>query len=47
VYALLEVTDSCVQAQATDPGLVWRGTGVSYVERKLKKYLHPTYDEPD
>jgi hypothetical protein len=47
VKALLEITDSCVQAVANDPGLVWRGTGVSYVERKLKKYLHPTYDEPE
>jgi hypothetical protein len=46
IDGLLEVTDSCVQGFASDPGLLWRSLGISYVESKLRKYLHPTYGEP-
>ncbi len=47
IRALLDVSDSCVRGTAADPGWLWRSPGTSYVEPKLKKYLHPTYDEPD
>jgi len=46
IHALFEVSDSAVFAVARDPGWFWRAHAHSYVERMLKKYLHPTYQEP-
>lgn len=42
----LEVKDGEVGGEATDPGFLWRGMAHKYVEGKLKKYMHPNYDEP-
>lgn len=39
------VSDHEVKAQTSDPGSFFRGAAVDYVRRKLKKYLHPTYQE--
>ncbi len=46
IKALFEVTDDGVVCRSKDPGMVWRSKGAQYVENKLKKYLHPTYEEP-
>lgn len=46
VEALFEIDEHGVNAFAKDPGWPWRGQIVSYVDHKLRKYLHPTYDEP-
>ena len=46
IEALFSVEEGNVTAFATDPGWPGRGQVVNYVDRKLKKYLHPTYDEP-
>jgi hypothetical protein len=46
VQALFQIDAKGVNAFAADPGWPWRGQIVSYVDQKLKKYLHPTYDEP-
>ncbi len=46
VQALIQIDAKGVNAFASDPGWPWRGQIVSYVDQKLKKYLHPTYDEP-
>lgn len=46
VEALFEIDAKGVTAFASDPGWPWRGQIVSYVDHKLRKYLHPTYDEP-
>lgn len=42
----LEVKDDEIGGEATDPGFLWRGMAHKYVEGKLKKYMHPNYDEP-
>jgi len=44
--AVFEVREADVSGSATDPGLLLRGPARSYASRKLKKYLHPTYQEP-
>lgn len=44
--AQFEVLDGEVTAKATNPGLLLRGPAHGYVEKKLKKYLHPDYVEP-
>lgn len=44
--AFLEVRDGTVQCESTDPGALWRGFARDYVSKKLKKYLHPRYEEP-
>lgn len=46
IQALFDVTDHDVLAHASDPGTVLRGSAEAYVEKKLRKYLSPTYDEP-
>jgi hypothetical protein len=46
IKALFEVTDDGVVCRSKDPGMVWRAKGAEYVEKKLKKYLHPTYEAP-
>lgn len=43
---VLEVDDLTVHAAASDPGFLWRGKARSYVTKKLKKYLSPTYEDP-
>ena len=45
-HAILEVKDSQVQCESTDPGGLWRGFARDYVAKKLRKYLHPKYEEP-
>ena len=44
--AFLEVKGDSVQCESTDPGRLWRGFAQDYVAKKLKKYLHPKYEEP-
>lgn len=46
VEAVFEVSATAVSGFAKDPGWPWRGQISAYVDAKLKKYLHPTYDEP-
>ncbi|MFZ5444689.1 MAG: hypothetical protein ACOZQL_32140 [Myxococcota bacterium] len=46
IQALFAVTDSGVQGFARDPGWPWRHQVMKYVDRKVRKYLHPNYDEP-
>lgn len=46
IQAFFDVDEHEVQALARDPGTVLRGTAERYVERKLRKYLNPNYDEP-
>ncbi len=46
VRAVFSVSEAEVVAVASDPGWPWRRKAEGYVEEKLKKYLHPTYDEP-
>lgn len=46
VQAMFEVSATSVSGFAKDPGWPWRGQVSTYVDRKLKKYLHPTFDEP-
>ncbi len=44
-HAVMEVTDQQVQCESTDPGGMWRGFAQDYVAKKLRKYLHPRYEE--
>lgn len=46
VQAMFEISETAVTGFARDPGWPWRGQISSYVDRKLKKYLSPTYDDP-
>ncbi len=46
IQAMFTVADGSVVGFAHDPGWPWRSQVLSYVDRKLKKYLHPTYDDP-
>ncbi len=46
VQARLSVLDAEVVAIAADPGWLWRSRAEGYVAKKLKKYMHPTYQEP-
>lgn len=41
----IAIQKNMVVANATDPGVFFRGTAYNYIDRKLKKYLHPTYQE--
>jgi hypothetical protein len=43
--ARLVVKDHQVFAIASDPGLFLRQMALDYVSRKLRKYLHPSYQE--
>jgi hypothetical protein len=45
VDAQLTVKDHAVEAVASDPGLLFRGAAISYIDRKLRKYLNPNYEE--
>ena len=44
--AWFEVTDTTVGGDCTDPGFFTRGIAYAYIDKKLKKYMHPNYDEP-
>jgi len=44
--ARLDVTDTAVGGEATDPGALLRAAASNYVKRKLLKYLSPHYEEP-
>lgn len=46
IEAMFAINETSVTAFASDPGWPWRGQVTGYVDRKLKKYMHPTYDEP-
>jgi len=46
IDALFDVADGSVLAVARDPGWFWRARAHAYVEWMLRKYLHPTYQEP-
>ncbi|MBL8915184.1 MAG: hypothetical protein JNM17_31060 [Archangium sp.] len=46
IEAIFAIDETNVTAFASDPGWPWRGQVIGYVDRKLKKYMHPTYDEP-
>lgn len=43
--AVLEVTDGQVRCESSDPGGMWRNFARDYVSKKLRKYLHPKYQE--
>ena len=43
--ARVTVLDHAVQAEASDPGLFFRAVAVDYINAKLRKYLHPNYEE--
>ncbi len=43
--ARLDVSDSDVRGQTTDPGGLWRSTARNYIFKKLRKYLHPQYQD--
>jgi hypothetical protein len=46
IRAVFLVQDHLVLATAHDPGTWLASSARDYVHRKLRKYLHPTYDEP-
>lgn len=41
----VEIGDRSVDAAASDPGALFRGSVRDYVQAKLAKYLHPRYQE--
>ena len=45
INAELVVGDHLVSASASDPGILLRGAAAGYVSGKLRKYLHPAYQE--
>lgn len=45
INAELVVGDHLVSALASDPGVFLRGAAAGYVSGKLRKYLHPSYQE--
>jgi hypothetical protein len=45
INAELVVGDRGVSASASDPGFFLRGAAIGYVSGKLRKYLHPSYQE--
>lgn len=45
IDADVTVGDHEVSAETTDPGVFWRSAAVEYVRKKLRKYLHPNYQE--
>jgi hypothetical protein len=42
----LVVEPKRVHGVGKDPGLLFRGIGFRYVDKKLRKYLHPNWQEP-
>ena len=45
INAELVVRDHLVSASASDPGVFLRNAATGYVSGKLRKYLHPSYQE--
>ncbi|MGA9522450.1 MAG: polyhydroxyalkanoic acid system family protein [Myxococcaceae bacterium] len=43
--ARVTVKDGAVEAVASDPGFLFRGAAADYINSKLRKYMHPTYEE--
>jgi len=46
IKAVFTVQERAVFAIAHDPGTVFASAAQGYVAKKLRKYLHPTYDDP-
>lgn len=46
VRAWLEIRDGGIGGEAVDPGPLFRGIARDYVTKKLRKYMHPQYQEP-
>lgn len=46
IKAVFNVQEKAVFAMAYDPGTMLASAAQSYVNKKLRKYLHPTYEEP-
>lgn len=46
IKAVFTVQERAVLAMAYDPGTVFASAAQGYVAKKLRKYLHPTYDDP-
>ncbi len=46
IKAVFTVKERSVFAMAYDPGTVFASAAQGYVTKKLRKYLHPTYDDP-
>ncbi|MBL8920617.1 MAG: polyhydroxyalkanoic acid system family protein [Myxococcaceae bacterium] len=46
IKAVFRVEPHAVFAMAWDPGTMFASAAQRYVRQKLKKYLHPTYDDP-
>jgi hypothetical protein len=44
-HARLRLGDGMVDGQASDPGFFLRGAAYDYVSKKLRKYLHPRFEE--
>jgi|CXWL01.1.fsa_nt_gi hypothetical protein len=45
IVGAIRVGKNAVTADANDPGSLMRGTAYAYIDKKLKKYLHPTFKE--
>lgn len=43
IDARLVIGEHEVRGQASDPGFLVRNAALDYVQRKLRKYLHPNY----
>jgi hypothetical protein len=46
IKAIFSVQEKAVFAMAYDPGTFLASAAQSYVNKKLRKYLHPTYEDP-
>lgn len=46
IKAVFRVEPRAVVAMAWDPGTMFASAAQRYVRQKLRKYLHPTYDDP-
>lgn len=46
IKAVFTVQERSVFALAHDPGTIFASAAQGYVAKKLRKYLHPTYDDP-
>jgi hypothetical protein len=44
-HAFIDVMDDKVAGEAIDPGGLRGAMAKNYIVKKLKKYLHPTYEE--
>lgn len=46
IRAVFTVQEKAVMAMANDPRTMLASAAQGYVYKKLRKYLHPTYDDP-